>query len=278
MATDLRIRPQYLVAIEEGRFGDLPGPTYVTAFLRSYAGYVGFNPEDIVAAYRHFDAKGEVARPEYNFPLVESERRLPRGAMVLLSVLLLAGAYTAWNFMGRQDVAPPPPVAELPKELRAPAAPAGDAAAAPSQQRTGADTPAAATEPARPAAAQSDVQTGSTQVEAPPAAATPALPPPAARATPQSPAPQSPAPPAASSPPPAAPAAALPARPNATPPAPTAAPPAAVRLAEPPPAGRPAWARAAARARAPRARRNRFTGVAEANGPPLSRACGPFFW
>jgi cytoskeleton protein RodZ len=244
VAHDLRIRPQYLAAIEEGRFGDLPGPTYVAAFLRSYAGYVGFNPEDIVAAYRHFDTDGGVARPKYKFPVVESERRLPRGAMVLLSVLLLAGAYTAWNFMGRQDVAPPPPVAELPQELRAPAAPPASEAAGPTPtQRADANGPAAtAAEPLAATSAQPNGPAAGTRTEAPPAPPhaalpapvavppAPAAPPPAARATPQP-----PAPPAASTPPPA-PAPAAPTRANgpATAPASAAPPPSAAATAPPP--------------------------------------------
>ena len=225
VASDLRIRPQYLAAIEEGRFGDLPGPTYITAFLRSYAGYVGFNPEDIVSAYRYFDTEGEVARPEYKFPVVESERRLPRGAMVLLSVMLLAGAYTAWNFMGRQDVAPPPPVAELPKELRAPAAPpAGDAGVPAPAQRADANASQPAADPAQSATAHGKALAAGTPTEATTAMVPAAVPAPAAVAPP---APA--APPAATRsvavPPPAS-AAASP----QTPPAPPAAsPPAAVR-------------------------------------------------
>jgi hypothetical protein len=193
--------------------------------------------------------------------VVESERRLPRGAMVLLSVLLLAGAYTAWNFMGRQDVAPPPPVAELPQELRAPAAPPASEGAGPTPtQRADANGPATtAAEPVAATAAQPNGQAAGTRTEAPtaaphaalpapaiappaPASPPPAAPPPAARATPQP-----PAPPAASSPPPA-PTPAAPTRANgpATAPAPVAPPPSAAPTAPPQQQAAPAPQRPAA--------------------------------
>src|SRR3546814_10325935 len=37
----LRIRYPYLEAIEGGRVGELPGPTYAVGFVRAYADYLG---------------------------------------------------------------------------------------------------------------------------------------------------------------------------------------------------------------------------------------------
>ena len=47
---DTRINRAYLEAIEDGRFGDIPAPIYARGFVRSYARYLGLNPEEAVAA------------------------------------------------------------------------------------------------------------------------------------------------------------------------------------------------------------------------------------
>jgi cytoskeletal protein RodZ len=36
-----RIRERYLIAIEDGRFESLPGPAYVSGFIRAYASHLG---------------------------------------------------------------------------------------------------------------------------------------------------------------------------------------------------------------------------------------------
>src|SRR5687767_7362131 len=45
---ELKIRPEYLIAIEEGRFEALPGRIYAIGFVRSYAGYLGLDAEECV--------------------------------------------------------------------------------------------------------------------------------------------------------------------------------------------------------------------------------------
>ncbi len=48
----LRIRYSYLEAIEAGQFSDLPGPTYVMGFIRSYARLLELDADDIVDRVR----------------------------------------------------------------------------------------------------------------------------------------------------------------------------------------------------------------------------------
>jgi cytoskeletal protein RodZ len=40
-AAATRIRERYLIAIEDGRFESLPGPAYVSGFIRAYAAHLG---------------------------------------------------------------------------------------------------------------------------------------------------------------------------------------------------------------------------------------------
>ena len=47
---DTRINRTYLEAIEDGRFTDIPAPVYARGFVRSYARYLGLDPEEAVAA------------------------------------------------------------------------------------------------------------------------------------------------------------------------------------------------------------------------------------
>src|ERR1700712_4936695 len=44
----LRIRREYLAALENGRCAGLPGPAYAAGFLRSYGRALGLDPDDLV--------------------------------------------------------------------------------------------------------------------------------------------------------------------------------------------------------------------------------------
>ena len=52
IASYLCIRYQYLEALEEGRYKELPGEAYANGFIRSYASYLGLNPADIITRYK----------------------------------------------------------------------------------------------------------------------------------------------------------------------------------------------------------------------------------
>jgi cytoskeleton protein RodZ len=44
-----RIRRRYLEALEAEAFAQIPGPAYVKGFVRTYATYLGFSPEDLAS-------------------------------------------------------------------------------------------------------------------------------------------------------------------------------------------------------------------------------------
>src|SRR5271155_3985644 len=48
----LRIKPEYLAALEQGRADRLPGPTYATGFMRAYADYLGLDSREIVRRFQ----------------------------------------------------------------------------------------------------------------------------------------------------------------------------------------------------------------------------------
>jgi len=98
VASTLRIRLVYLTAIEQGRFGELPGRAYALGFVRSYAKLLGLEGEEIARRFRS-EARDITGRPALEFPAPVPDRGVPAGALVLLGVLLAVGAYVGWYRM-----------------------------------------------------------------------------------------------------------------------------------------------------------------------------------
>ena len=95
----LRIRRNYVEAIESGRFDQLPGAAYIPAFLRAYAAHVGLDPEKVLTAYQlagPVPIKRPVALPA-DFPLVE--KRAPIGLAVLTVLLVVGAGYAVWRYL-----------------------------------------------------------------------------------------------------------------------------------------------------------------------------------
>ncbi len=116
LAAHLRIRLPFLQAIEEGRVGALPGNAYAVGFLRTYAKSVGLDPDEIA---RRFRAEGaDVNRKtELSFPAPVPERGIPAGALILLGVVLMIGAYIGWYRMSGNSRPAAEPVADVPARL-----------------------------------------------------------------------------------------------------------------------------------------------------------------
>lgn len=219
VAEDTRIRLPFLEAIETGRFDNLPGSAYAPAFLRGYAACVGLDVERVMQVYRSGDAPVVAPVPANQFPLVAPERRMPRGAMLLVSAVLLACAYVTWHAMTRDQATQEARVPPVPQRLLADQKP-----------------PAATTEPSPPPGpAAAPVAATSPVAVVPPTAAVPPVAPatPPAAATP--PAPATPPSSSVAAVPLPAPAVAAPVVPTPQPPAATPAPPANPQAAVVPP-------------------------------------------
>lgn len=102
VAAMLRIRLPYLQAIEDGRYGDLPGAAYALGFLRSYAEHLGLDPDAVARAYKD-ETAGVGAKQELYLPTPAAEGRMPGGAL-LFGALVLAGAvYGGWYYTSATD-------------------------------------------------------------------------------------------------------------------------------------------------------------------------------
>lgn len=107
VAAELRIRQPYLEAIEAGRYNDLPGMPYAIGFVRSYAEYLGLDSDATVALFKTEVSDLAREKQELSFPAPKPEGRLPGGALILISLLLVALAYGGWylwNQSGRPFV------------------------------------------------------------------------------------------------------------------------------------------------------------------------------
>ena len=151
----LRIQQQYLQALEEGRFDQIPGTAYTIGFLRSYAGFLGLDPDEIVGAFKR-ERSLDTGEQRLSFPSPTRDSPKPKLWLVLL-VLVLAGlAYGGWQYQSTDGQIATDLVADVSTRLTeavgldAADTPPGEAA----ETATGAVAPESeprATEPAAPA-------------------------------------------------------------------------------------------------------------------------------
>ncbi len=113
----LKIRRAMLAALEQGNFDFLPGGAVNIGFIRTYAGYLGLDPEQVIEWYREETGAAPVAtKLEFHAP-PEPARRPGLGAMftgLLVGALVLGG----WVIYARQDAISLPRVSEVPERLR----------------------------------------------------------------------------------------------------------------------------------------------------------------
>ena len=114
----LRIRCNYLEALEDGDLSQLPGNAFALGFLRTYAGSLGLDPDEML---RRFKAEAaEVSeRTALSFPAPVPERGLPMGAVILLGLILAVGAYIGWFRLSSEGRLPAETATAIPERLAA---------------------------------------------------------------------------------------------------------------------------------------------------------------
>ena len=91
-AKDLRIRHIYLTAIENGQWEALPGQAYGRGYLRQYAGYLGYDVNEVMALCDQL--QGKIATKLTYFDAVTTEQAPSRGFVwfcLIVAAMLLAG-------------------------------------------------------------------------------------------------------------------------------------------------------------------------------------------
>ncbi|MBO4644477.1 MAG: helix-turn-helix domain-containing protein [Alphaproteobacteria bacterium] len=98
IASYLCIRYQFLEALEDGRYKELPGEAYANGFIRSYAAYLGLNSADIITRYKQeFYSQSEHENNAYTIMPQETENIVPAPRVLIASVILLLVAFGLWQ-------------------------------------------------------------------------------------------------------------------------------------------------------------------------------------
>jgi len=117
VAATLRIRHGLLQAIEEGRHQDLPGPVYAIGFVRTYAEFLGFNGDQMVARFKRESTTVE-RKPDLVFPApVPEGSRVPGGAILMIAVLIGGLAYAGWYYLSSANRDMAAEIAALPSRF-----------------------------------------------------------------------------------------------------------------------------------------------------------------
>lgn len=103
VASELRIPRDYIKALEAGDFAALPGATYISGYIRSYANLVGLDTQVLVGRYQAVRGS-DGDKPKYNFP-TEKPRTERSGAVVAsLAVILGLAGYAGWYWSGKPGI------------------------------------------------------------------------------------------------------------------------------------------------------------------------------
>jgi len=95
IAEATKIGKRYLLAIEAGEYGDLPGSVFNKGYVREYAKFVGLDPERMVNAYVEEE---QVWQEGVTDPVIELSRKLEQQGLVQRSYAMhveVGGAHQA---------------------------------------------------------------------------------------------------------------------------------------------------------------------------------------
>ena len=92
----LRIRHDYLKAIENGTPDDIPGATYAIGFIKSYSNYLGIDPEGYINSLKN-KAKNPELKNSNVFPSPAPEGKIPSMMVIFTTILITGGIVLIWN-------------------------------------------------------------------------------------------------------------------------------------------------------------------------------------
>jgi cytoskeleton protein RodZ len=128
----LRIKLDYLAAIENEDLQELPGGAYAIGFVKTYAKTLGLDDARIADAFRKEQADAMRKAPlKVRTPL--SESRVPTTGLIAIAAFVGTMAWIAWAYLGHGSHAQVEVVPAVPDRLavhNTPEAPATDPAAA----------------------------------------------------------------------------------------------------------------------------------------------------
>ena len=98
VARELRISSDYISLLESGDFDQLPAPTYVSGFLRSYGKFLGLDGAEL--AGRFYAIKGDASSAvDYKMPVTAGPPQRSAPAVASLFVVLTLFGYGGWYWI-----------------------------------------------------------------------------------------------------------------------------------------------------------------------------------
>lgn len=111
-ARDTKLRTDLLSALEDESFDALLGDVYVRGALRTYAQYLGLNPDKVVAAYALHADEPEPPPPPQKMGRIEQAMAAARirdnQKFLLIAAATLLGVLLAVGLLARGNGTPPP--------------------------------------------------------------------------------------------------------------------------------------------------------------------------
>lgn len=150
VAKHLHLDVRYIEAMETDRFQDLPEPTYVKGYLRSYARFLGLDPEPLVARYLTAIGADDTSQSSLAPPPAKRSKRTGVWSTVAVLLIGLAGVYWFSNYAERSG---------LTQRQVEPPDEAGEAESEPQQSSEAAEESVPAVTEDRPAAKQPEALT-----------------------------------------------------------------------------------------------------------------------
>jgi cytoskeletal protein RodZ len=117
VAESLRIRLVHLKSIEDGRYEELPGVAYAVGFVGTYADYLRLDREEIVRQFKE-EIQDQDEAIQLVFPTPSPEGKVPGGAIILISVLLVALIYGIWFYLSNQNTQLADLIPDVPERLQ----------------------------------------------------------------------------------------------------------------------------------------------------------------
>lgn len=98
----LRIRQEFLSALEEGKIDKLPGIVYASGFLRAYAELLNLNTDEILQRFKSENQQVD-QKPDLLFPMPVAQRGISLGVIILISAIIIVIAYIGWYKMTNHE-------------------------------------------------------------------------------------------------------------------------------------------------------------------------------
>ncbi|MHA1539008.1 MAG: helix-turn-helix domain-containing protein [Alphaproteobacteria bacterium] len=107
----LRIRKNYINAIEDGRFEDLPGMAYAIGFIRSYSDFLELDTKEMIASFKSDMQTTDTNKIQTTaLPSTITEDRFPIKIIMGAATILLLISLILWYTLGGNDTKTEDPI------------------------------------------------------------------------------------------------------------------------------------------------------------------------